>query len=203
MNLGDAIASVLSGVRVVPDDVADALERRERAALVRSTWERVPVGAHQRAARPEFVRAVDTWQPGQPLVLLGPTGSGKTAAAAQLVARLCRDAKGRGGDALVLARSTLWVRADELTAAGGAERDTSATKLLLRAQQCRLLVLDDLATSSKTLLRILQFRYDAKRASVVTSGVRSAAEFASAIGGQAPVRWILDGGIHPGKVAVA
>lgn len=200
MSLGDAIASVLSCVRVVPDDVAAAAERRERGELVRATWERVPRGAHRHGTRPAYLAAIDAWMPGQPLVLLGPTGAGKTTAVARLVARLCREARDVGGEALALARSTLWVRADELTVAGGADRDAGATKLLLRAQQCRLLVLDDLASPSKTLLRILQLRYDARRATIVTAGVRTTAEFAAAIGGQAPVRWILEGGTSPGKV---
>jgi hypothetical protein len=199
----NAFAQALDGLRVISDDADADRDRALRKEQLMATWERVPRGMHKFSTSPKFERAIAEWQPGTPMVLLGPTGAGKTSAVARLVALLCRNAADQGGDVFALARSIFWVRADELTSAGGAERDESASKLMLRSEMCRLLVLDDVASSSKTLLRILQRRYDGRREVIVTAGARNAVELATTLGGHAPLRWILEGGKQPGKVVIA
>ena len=100
-----------------------------------------PVGGPEKSA-PAFIRAVTSWTPRSAtggLVLLGPTGTGKTTAAVHLVK-------------LALARweiatSTLFALASDLAE----DRD-----LAERAKRVRFLVLDDLGKEKDQFNRIFQ-----------------------------------------------
>lgn len=177
-------------------------ELRRRHASARALWEQVPRDLYRRQASSKLDDACGNWAGGS-LILLGSTGSGKTASMSRLARRLCGRAVKLGGKSADLVSSSVWLRADDLTGFGGQTDDEFARRMLFRAERCRLLFLDDLATGSKTLHRVLQKRYDRKLPTIVTSGALTTREFVERIGGQAPMRWLMEAGKQPGKVVTA
>jgi len=174
-------------------------EAKARSRILRDlVWDKTPKHLLNQPVRSQFRPLLDDWQWGVSWVLLGPTGAGKSTACVHLVRTLLQQGRDDGGEAFARAKSIFWTRADSVTAAGGQSTEEAAL-LLRRAEYSRLMILDDLAVPSKTLLRVIQQRYDARRPLVVTSGARTAEQFQELVGGEAVTRWILDcGGIRKG-----
>lgn len=171
---------------------------------ITAAWNRVPVKFRRFVKRQlptSHAVVIEQWRPGESLGLLGPTRSLKTTSLAHLVARLCREAL---GDALVrrLILGFYWVRADDIIAAGGRRDDLAAERLIDRATTAPLLVLDDIASCSKTLHRVLQLRYDKDRQILFTSGALNDADLMERIGGEAPFRWIMQAGERGGQTEI-
>lgn len=175
----------------------------ERARKLRDlVWERVPRHLAKQPCRPEYRPLVDQFDWHSSWVLLGKTGAGKSTACVHLVRELLRRGRDAGGKDFARAVSICWTRADAITRAGGQD-DDGARKLLHRAEYAQLLILDDLATPSKTLLGVIQERYDKRRPIVATSGAQTPREFISLVGGDAVTRWILEcGGVRKGTFLV-
>lgn len=106
-----------------------------------------------------FIRAVEAWSPsGGGLVLLGPTGCGKTTAAVHLVRRLLATREDATSTAFVLARDLV-----------------SDPALVDRARRVRYLVLDDLGREHDprgVLFGVLDHRHT-RYPTIVTSGIRA------------------------------
>jgi hypothetical protein len=168
-------------------------EQARRQVLREVVWDHIPNRLREHPLREEFKPLVNSFELGLSWVLLGPTGSGKSTACVHLVRELLRRGVENGGSDFELAKGIFWTRADAITAAG-ADKGDQAWKLLHRAQHSKLMVLDDIAETSKTLLRVIQQRYDAGRALVVTSGALDANDLRDRVGGDAPVRWMLECG---------
>lgn len=123
-----------------------------------------PVGGPENADQ-RFVRACDGWGPKDAqgraqggLVMLGPTGSGKTTAAVHLVR--CFLAR------YEVATSTMFTLASDLADGGDAELD--------RAKRVRLLVIDDLGKEHdprNRIFRVLDHRHT-RLPTIITSGIR-------------------------------
>ena len=178
-------------------------ERNERASVLKEkVWLKIPRHLSKFQCHPAYSELVNDYDPERSYALIGPTGSGKSTACVNLVAKLLRLGRDNGGNDYNFARGIFWVRADAVTNAGGSD-DESAERLLHRAEFCRLLILDDFSAPSKTLLRILQQRYDAQRPVVATNGALDSKRFEESIGGEAVMRWLLQcGGIKNGRILV-
>jgi hypothetical protein len=177
-----------------PEDPAQERGRR----LVELVWDKIPKHLVRQPVRPEFAPLLQRWEWGVSWVLLGQTGSGKSTACVHLIRELLRRGKVNGGEDFARAKSIFWTRSDAVTQAGGRD-DEHSHKLLHRAEFSRLMVLDDVADPSKTLLRIIQQRYDAQRPLIVTCGALDQKSFVNAVGGEAVARWILEcGGVRKG-----
>lgn len=184
-----------------PTRLADSeSEAKVRARkLGELVWSRVPRHLAQQPVRPEYQSLIDSWDWQSSWVLLGKTGAGKSTACVHLVRELLRRGRDNGGQDFARAKGIFWTRADAVTVAGGRD-DEDAHKLLHRAEYSRLMILDDLASPSKTMLGIIQARYDASRPLVVTSGTLTPRAFAESVGGKAVTRWILEcGGVRKGS----
>lgn len=165
-------------------------------------WDKIPKHLVRRQVNPTFRRLVDEFDWQYSWLLLGPTGAGKSTACVHLVRRLLSEGRANGGKQFSMAKSIFWTRADAITHAGGND-ELWAHQLLHRAEQAKLLIIDDLADASKTLLRVLQARYDNPdpRPMVVTSGALNARELQQRLQGEAVVRWILEsGGVRKGVI---
>lgn len=175
-------------------------EDERRAKLRELVWERVPRHLVKQPCHPQYRKLIDRWEWGVSWVLLGQTGAGKSTACVHLVRHLLRIGVANGGDDFLRAKSIFWTRADAITKAGGADTDEAA-KLLHRAEYSRLMILDDLAAPSKTLLGVIQARYDHQRPIIATCGALNAKQFIETVGGEAVSRWILEcGGIRHGII---
>lgn len=174
----------------LPDGV-DAFERAKRWELVKSTWADVPRHQLEWRCAPVLVRAVTEWRVDRSIILMGVTGTGKTTACVKLVHRLVQRAMAEGGEHIARARSVLWVDADDLTRSGGS-RDVGDYELLERARRSRVLVLDDVASPSKTLLSIIRARLKRRVPTVVTCGAVDVPGLEEALGGKAVVRHLLE-----------
>ncbi len=168
----------------------EAARRRRLKELV---WDRVPNRLREHPLRDEFRPLVESFEWGVSWVLLGPTGSGKSSACVHLIRELLRRGVANGAKDFEAAKSIFWTRADAVTAAGG-EKTDEASKLLHRAEYSNLMILDDLAEASKTLLRVVQKRYDAGKPLIVTSGALDGRDLREMVGGDAVVRWLLECG---------
>ncbi len=171
--------------------------------LTELVWDRVPKHLAKQVLRAEFKQLLSRFDWQTSFALIGPTGCGKSSACVHLVRELLRRGRDNGGVDFDRAKGIFWTRADALTQAGGSD-EAHAHKLLHRAEFARLMILDDFATPSKTLLRIVQLRYDAQRPVIVTCGALDEQGFIDAVGGQAVARWILDcGGVRNGALLSA
>lgn len=180
----------------------DEHDIRVRKGQLARTWEIVPRHQLHWRSHEKFTKAICEWRGDRSLVLAGRMGTGKTSACVKLVALLCRRALEHGGDALALASSVYWVDADTLSAAGTAE--TAADReVLRRAMEARILVLDDVATSSKTLKRVLRERLRRGLPTVLTSGAESVEDIATALGGKAVLRHVIEATGVAGDIVLA
>jgi DNA polymerase III delta prime subunit len=106
-------------------------------------------------------------------VLSGPTGCGKSTAAAVLVRRALAEFEASGGERCKAATDLVWVSAIELATAERRHALGAGTpELLAKAARCGLLVLDDLGLEEPgAVFPVLSSRYDECRATVVTTGL--------------------------------
>lgn len=138
--------------------------------------ERLLEGGEVHSAR--ILAAVDGWRWGHgSLVLLGPTGIGKTTAAVALVSRLVSEASAlpSGHRRARAAHSVLFTSAQRLA---NARRESGLgigrPSLVERACRVRLLVIDDLGAEPPgdvEIGAILDERYGSQRPVVVTAGL--------------------------------
>lgn len=178
---------------------------RARAALLRPVWEALPDNLRSQRAELELrthrrIRAVvEGWGfDGPNLLLLGPTGAGKTSGAALLVRLLIEDAvrapqtftglarkHWRGCTSTVeLAGLTRWQGCRDLSAAVREHPlGAGAPDAIARCQNARLLVLDDVGATDdpSALERVLNARYERGWPTVTTSGL-STRELAATFG---------------------
>lgn len=176
-----------------PDEVAEARERDEqRTELARSlrakaveAWRRVPPTF--RATVPELLKRLDLNADAARRrmlaklrdahctagVLAGPTGCGKTTAAAVLVRRALNDFEQSLGKRCACAIELVWTNAVEIAVAERRHAlGAGEPELLGRARTCGLLVLDDVGLEDPgAIFPILSFRYDHCRATIATSGL--------------------------------
>lgn len=172
-----------------PDELADEAERYQvqrtaaeqeqrlkRAAAL--AWRLVPAAFNfptpdliGRCARPLAARvtSVDTVA----ALLIGPTKSGKSTAAAVLVRRALHDYVHSQGKRFACAIDLVWTTAVDLALA---ERrhplGAGEPPLLLQASTCGLLVLDDLGLEPEgAVFPVLSQRYHACRPTITTSGL--------------------------------
>lgn len=181
---------------------ADDIELSRRREIVRVTMVDVPKHMAKYRMAPEFERAATKWTGAASLVLLGPTGTGKTSCAARIVERICALGVKHGGRPLNWAQSICWADAGELGRAGGSD-DDAATTLLRRASHARLLVLDDVARPNDTVQLTLRARLRRRLPTLVTGGARNIYELQAALGGDAVLRHVLEATGTPGKVLIA
>lgn len=125
----------------------------------------------------KILAAVDAWGWDSPnLLVIGPTGVGKTSGAAELVRRLVALGVGGGGDAFVRAQLIRWQSCRELSEVAREMRlGDGVPEPVLRCQNARLLVLDDIGAQdhAPTLERILNARYERGWPTITTTGLRS------------------------------
>lgn len=187
--LGSFIGIPRPATFVEPED--ESVERgRQLKTLV---WDKVPKHLVKQALNPRYAAMVTRFDWGHSWVLLGETGAGKSTACVHLVRELLRRGKTNGGQDFDLAKSIFWARADAITRAGGSD-DDEAGKLLHRAEWAKLMVLDDLSAPSKTLLGVIQQRYDRGLPIVATCGAMTRGLFTELVGGEAVKRWISECG---------
>lgn len=177
----------------------DDFEIRRRRALVRSLWGSVPQSLLGRPVHEKFGGVPATWSHERSMLLLGPTGCGKSSTLVAVVAQLCKRAVHEGEPWLSLAQRTAWILADDLATAGRTTDDEDARRLLHRAEFCAYLILDDVSALTKTAQVILRKRCDKDRPTAITSG-HNLERFAEAVGGKAVGRWFLEGGKTRGEV---
>ncbi len=197
------VGESLPGIVRPPVFATADTDRQDRSRkLAELVWAHVPNHLAKQPCRPAYARLVSEFDWRSSWILLGRTGAGKSTACVHLVRELLRRGRDNDGEDFVRAKSIFWTRADAITRAGGRD-DEESFKLLHRAEHSRLMVLDDLASASKTMLGVIQQRYDAGRPMVVTSGAHTMAEFRELVGGDAVTRWILEcGGVRKGTFLI-
>lgn len=137
-----------------------------------------------RIKSPSLFRIVDAWVWGDgPLVLTGPTGIGKSAAAAYLVRRLAAEGVEFAGEGYEKALFIRWQRCSELCVAERESELGAMPETIRLCQRARLLVLDELKPTAlrEPLERVLWHRYDAGLPTITTTEL-GAAQIESAFG---------------------
>lgn len=172
----------------------DYVLRKE--VLTRIVWEQVPKHLAKHEPKPGFKPLVDNYRPETSHILIGETGAGKSTACVHIVRNLLKKAAVEGGRDFWFARRIYWTRADKVTTAGGSDGDS---EIIRRSETASLLILDDYSVPSKTLLGVLQERFDRQRPLIVTSGAVDMTQLADKLGGAAVVRWILQTGKQDGN----
>lgn len=175
-------ADFLAALPVMTDAQArehDANQRNAEGRAVRGMlpeFLRTPTIAQltERVTEPDFLRAVNGWTWGcGNLLLLGPTGSGRSTAAAVLYRRLLAIGVRDGGEAWERARFLAWFHAGDLAEA---RREHALGKgeapELGRAARARLLVLDDAGWEQDPFVcsMVLKERYELGVPTIITSG---------------------------------
>jgi DNA replication protein DnaC len=126
----------------------------------------------RKVIHPKLLAAIDAWDGKSSLVVLGPTGAGKTTGMVELVITLATR------QAWPLCPVPLFAKARDLTQAWrgsklGAEVDPECVDA---AKSARLLLLDDLGQEpndpQRVLWAIADARYDRRTPTIVTSGLR-------------------------------
>lgn len=205
--LGDAIADAQRALEarclfVEGDDLAD--RRRALQVIVDAL---PPNGRRPRA---ELVRATPAlllkeldawrWEDGN-LLILGPSGAGKTTGAAYLVRLLCARAAHHGGETFEKAKLIRWQSCRDLSQLVREHPlGQGMPDAVQRCQNARLLVLDDIGVTDDkgALERILNTRYERAWPTITTSGLTSR-ELVSACG-EALVRRMLSRGGKNGRI---
>ncbi len=208
------LPSLLAIVEKILDESPDIQAREARKVALRQVWESLPDNA--RATRGELARRVaaarvrelaGSWWFDHPnLLLLGPTGAGKTSALALVVRRLLEEAVNaprvlspaerrhwRGcATSFDLAGLIRWQSCRELSRAVREHPlGQGAPDAIARCQNARLLVLDDIGATDEAgaLERILNARYERGWPTLTCSGLTS--RELSAAFGEALVRRLL------------
>lgn len=180
-------AAEIVGEFKLPDpDEFERVERTQRATDAREIRDRLPVVfrhttatilAARIASTPDgarMLKAASAWHPGGGnLLLLGPTGIGKSTAAAVLFRRLLGAGIRDGGPAWELAQSLHWFSAESLSLArrwhplGQGEAPD-----IMSAMFGRFLVIDDLGWDRdvQTVSDVMAVRYDRGLPTIITSG---------------------------------
>ena len=164
--------TVLQLDRGKAEPLAEALRR-----LPPWSWARLSDATFAERVRSKYRDAAQHWSPIANLVLCGPTGVGKTAAAIATCKRLAFEAL--KDDALYKAILGLrWVDSSELALARREHPLGHGEAPLVRmASHCPLLVLDDLGNELDTpegrdsIWRVLAERYAHQRVSIITVGL--------------------------------
>lgn len=170
-------------------------------------WEhgRIDSPIFQAKIHPTFQRFAAKYEPKHGSVaLLGPSGAGKTTAAAAMFRRLADDRlraekeRKQWDISLELDRwsQALWTTAHQIAKARKQHKlgDDDAP-LVLECISCPLLVIDEMGFEppSEALFEIVDARYSKRKPTIITSGL-SSAEF-SARYGVAMLRRLTDGGV--------
>lgn len=173
---------LLASLPVGVDARTDRFEREQRHAEAMAIRGMLPPflrsgtadALRARVAEKDFVAAALGWRWGNGnLILLGPTGSGKSTAVAMLFRYLLKDGVQRGGSAWESARFMAWFGASDLF---HASREHALGKgeapELRQATRARLLVLDDAGwdTDPRVVSEVLAERYESGLPTIVTSG---------------------------------
>lgn len=140
------------------------------------------------------------WESGN-LLILGPSGAGKTTGAAYLVRRLCARASTLGGSEFGKAQLIRWQSCRDLSQLVREHPlGQGMPDAVQRCQNARLLILDDVgaADDKGALERILNTRYERSWPTVTTSGL-SSRELVTTFG-EALVRRMLQRGGQDGKI---
>ncbi len=181
-----------------PDELADARERdAERTELQRKlrrlaldAWQRVPMTF--RAAVPDLLKRLEHERTGPAgrrmlgrvreahtiaALLSGPTGCGKTTAAAVLVRRALATFEQSDGKRFACATDLVWTNGVELALAERRHAlGAGEPELLAKARRAGLLVLDDVGIEEPgAVFPILSARYDECRATIATTSLARAA----------------------------
>jgi DNA replication protein DnaC len=130
----------------------------------------------------EILAAVDAWEPTSNLVLIGPTGAGKTTGAIRLALRLLdrAEAPGEPVEFLRLVRRLRFVSARDLIVARQQSPLGMVAELEKTARDASILILDEVgfergytADAGSVIGDVMDHRYDQKRITIVTSGMPS------------------------------
>lgn len=146
---------------------------------------RLDDAALEALAHPTLRKVGGTYAMNAGLLLLGPTGIGKSATAARIVRRLLQDEvdkaiataleQGRMTPIRDVGRIATWTRATDLSTARSQHAlGEGEPPLLVAAREARLLVVDDAGWESQrdtAVPEVLSERYDLGRPSIVTSGL--------------------------------
>ncbi len=160
----------------------DELERAQRIDEARALSTQVPdwlrgqaEDLRLRISDDRLVDAVMCWEWGPNLLLMGPTGLGKTTAAALLWRRLVVRGVQAGGQEWARARRLVWCAAERLPEARARHPlGHGEVPEMAAAYAASLLVLDDLDQEKAVrpwVSRILKSRYDAGAPTVLTTGL--------------------------------
>lgn len=154
-----------------------------------------------RVGEKDFLDVVLGWRWGHGnLLLLGPTGSGKSTVCAILFRQLLAHGVRHGGEAWERARFMAWFRADDLAEA---KREHPLGKGeapdMMRASRARLLVLDDAGwdRDPTACSVVLAARYEAGLPTIITSG-KTELELIAHYGAAVVRRMTETGGGRPG-----
>lgn len=133
--------------------------REPLSGVPRRLLEPGAVEAARRIADPRLTTILQRWGGSSGLLLLGPTGAGKSLSLA-LASRRLAAGRLRGFD---LPKVT-WFRADELTRGG--------REMVSQAKRAEVAVLDELGWEYRTdvVLEVIGARYDAGKVTAATSG---------------------------------
>jgi DNA replication protein DnaC len=195
----------LSQARIATDEEVDRRDRAERAQDCLVVLSCVPAALRKKLARGRMEKAVErrllaaarAWRADRSFVVLGPTGAGKSTAAAWLLQRIVALGVRDGGDAWRRAKHLAWYPAVELERARAEHRmGAGDAPEILKAQAATVLVLDDAGQEHdpSAVREVLAARYDLGVPTIATSNATPAQ--LSAHYGDAFVRKLLESGPH-------
>jgi DNA replication protein DnaC len=199
----------LAALPVATDADADEYDRNQRNVEARAVRGMLPeflrapsvTALTNRVAERDFLSVVNAWAWGcGNLLLLGPTGSGRSTAAACLFRRLLAIGVRDGGEAWANAKFMAWFHAGDLAEA---RREHSLGKgeapEIGQASRARLLVLDDAGWEQDPFVcsMILKERYELGAPTIITSG-KTEGELIQHYGAAVVRRMTETGGRLPG-----
>jgi hypothetical protein len=205
--LGDAIVDAQKALEARCLFVeGDAVDDRKRA--LQAIVDTLPLNGRRHRSEllanmpTRLVKELDgwRWEDGN-LLILGPSGAGKTTGAAYLVRLLCARAAQHGGETFEKAKLIRWQSCRELSQLVREHPlGQGMPDAVQRCQNARLLVLDDIGSTDDkgALERILNTRYERAWPTITTSGLTSR-ELVSACG-EALVRRMLSRGGKNGRI---
>lgn len=181
------------------------IERELRTPAAQEIRDRLPAflrhvkrfDLENRVRDARLLESVRAWRVGDPGMLLhGPTGIGKSSAAAILFLRLVGNGWRNGGDAWYFARGLRWYSAAALSQARREHPlGQGDAPEITRAESARLLVIDDAGWDRDTaaVSDVLAARYEKSLPTVVTTGL-TAVELSKHYGAAVVRRFVEAGG---------